>query len=34
MYREVIRDWLTCNAGRPRGQCRSITDALDTPSLR
>jgi hypothetical protein len=34
VYRDVIRDWLTANASRPRGQRRSITDALGTPSLR
>lgn len=33
-YRKVIRDWLASNAGRPRGQRRSITDRSGSPSLR
>lgn len=34
VYRKVIRDWLASNAGRPRGQRRSITDRSGSPSLR
>jgi hypothetical protein len=33
-YRKHIRLWLEANAGRPRGQRRSITDPLGAPSLR